>query len=59
MGVTKWLSSNDDKYTLVKPAGMNIRSRGSDNFSVMDQLIGSADKIARLFYEHNATWNRE
>ena len=57
--MTKWLSSNDDKYTLVKPAGMNIRSRGSDNFSVMDQLIGSADKIARLFYEHNATWNRE
>ena len=51
--------TNDDKYTLVKPATMNIRSRGSDKFSVFDQICGSADKIAHLFYEHNAIWNRE
>lgn len=51
--------TNDDKYTLVKPAILNTRSKGSKNFNVIASLIGSADKIAHLFYEHNAIYDRE
>lgn len=55
---TGFIAIANDKYTMVKPAIANINSKFNGNISVFDSLIGSADEIARLFYEHNGMYKR-
>ena len=53
--------TDDDRYCLVKPAkaNTNVKVIGkSEHTMVMDVLCGASDKIAHLFYERNAIYER-
>ena len=53
--------TDDDKYTLVKPAKANgdVKVIGKSEYDmIFDCLCGATDKIANLFYENNAILKR-